>query len=137
MNLGYPVPDIENQTTTIMGGWELGIPETSKHKDLIWELITIMTSPDILSNMFKQTGYLPTQTPIGEGKYAVRLDNSLPYYREMISIIPFARSRPVIPEFPEIDRYITESLSEVCSGIKEPKQALDDAAEKSAKALGW
>jgi multiple sugar transport system substrate-binding protein len=137
MNLGYPVPDIENQTTTIMGGWELSIPETSKHKDLIWELITIMTSPDILSNMFKQTGYLPTQTPIGEGQYAVRLDNSLPYYKEMISIIPFARSRPVIPEFPEIDRYITGSLSEVCSGIKEPKQALDDAAEKSAKALGW
>jgi hypothetical protein len=28
-------------------------------------------------------------------------------------------------------------LDEVYYGIKEPKQALDDAAAKSAKVLGW
>jgi multiple sugar transport system substrate-binding protein len=55
----------------------------------------------------------------------------------MISMIPLAKSRPVIPEFPEIDLYISESLSDVCSGIKEPQQALDDAAAKSANLLGW
>lgn len=137
MNSGYPVPHIENHTTTIMGGWELGIPETSKYKDLAWELITIMASPDILTNMLNHTGYLPTQISIGQGQYAARVNSSIPYYDDMISMIQFARSRPVIPEFPEIDLFITRSLSDVCSGIKEPAQALNDAAAKSANLLGW
>lgn len=79
---GYPVPNMTNQTTTVMGGWELGIPETSKYKDLAWELITIMASPETLTNMLNKTGYLPTQTPIGEGQYAARVNSSIPYYDE-------------------------------------------------------
>jgi multiple sugar transport system substrate-binding protein len=120
-----------------MGGWEFGIPETSRYKDLAWELITIMASPDILTNMLNQTGYLPTQTHIGEGQYATRVNSSIPYYDKMISMIPFAKGRPVIPEFPEIYLYVSHSLSEVCNGIKVPKQALDKAASKSASLLGW
>jgi multiple sugar transport system substrate-binding protein len=96
-----------------------------------------MASPDTLTNMLNQTGYLPTQTPIGEGQYAARVNSSIPYYNEMISMIPLAKSRPVIPEFPEIDLFISQSLSDVCSGVKEPQQALDDAAAKSADLLGW
>lgn len=137
MNPGYPVPHIENMTTTVMGGWEMGIPATSKYKDLAWELITIMASPDVLSNMLKQTGYLPTQISIGDGPYAAHVNSSVPYYNEMISMIPMAKARPVIPEFPEIDGYITQSLSDVCSGKKEPKQALNEAAAKTSKLLGW
>jgi maltose-binding protein MalE len=95
-----------------------------------------MASPDMLTNMLNQTGHLPIQTSIGEGPYATRVNNSIPYYNEMISMIPFAKSRPVIPEFPEIVLYICHSLSEVCSGTKEPKKALDEAA-KSASLLGW
>jgi multiple sugar transport system substrate-binding protein len=120
-----------------LGGWELGTPETSRYKDLAWEMITIMASPDALTNMLNERGYLPIQTSMGEGLYAMRGNNSIPYYNEMISMIPFAKGRPVIPEFPEIDLYISHSLSEVCSGIKEPKQALDEAAAKSASFLGW
>jgi multiple sugar transport system substrate-binding protein len=137
LNPGYPVPHIGNMTTTVMGGWEMGIPETSKYKDLAWELITIMTSPDVLSNMLKQTGYLPTQVSIGDGPYSALVNSSVPYYHEMISMIPMAKARPVIPEFPEIDGYITQSLSDVCSGKKEPKQALNEAAAKTSKLLGW
>lgn len=137
MNPGYPVPQTANQTTTIMGGWELAIPETSQKKDLAWELITIMASPDTLTNMLNQTGYLPTQTSIGDGQYAARVNSSIPYYNDMISMIPFAKSRPVIPEFPEIDLIISQSLSDVCNGIKEPREAINDAAVKSANLLGW
>lgn len=37
----YPVPNVQNQTATLLGGWELGIANTSKNKDLTWELISI------------------------------------------------------------------------------------------------
>ncbi len=137
MNPGYPVPSIHNATTTIMGGWELSIPATSRNKDLAWELITIMTSPDVLTNMLKQTGYLPTQVSIGEGQYAPTMNGSIPYYNNMIPILLIAKSRPVIPEFPEIDQFVTQALSQICNGTKEPAQALNDAAAKSAKLLGW
>jgi multiple sugar transport system substrate-binding protein len=41
------------------------------------------------------------------------------------------------PEFPQIADHIRQALDEVFYGLKEPKQALDDAAVKSAKTMGW
>ncbi|HEX5920923.1 MAG TPA: hypothetical protein VFY55_04005 [Nitrososphaeraceae archaeon] len=51
-------------------------------------------------------------------------------------MINIGHGRPNIPEYPQIADYIRQALDEVYSGLKEPKQALDDAAAKSAKALG-
>jgi multiple sugar transport system substrate-binding protein len=46
-------------------------------------------------------------------------------------------NRPNIPEYPQIADHIKQALNDVYYGIKESKIALDDAASKSAKALGW
>jgi multiple sugar transport system substrate-binding protein len=133
----YPVPREGVPTTTVMGGWELGIPQSSKNKDIAWELITLMLSPDVLAPVLEKTGYLPTQTSIGQGLFSNTLERSIPYYDKMLSMIQIGRGRPNIPEFAQIDDYITEAGKQVCTGIKEPKQALDDAAVKSANLLGW
>jgi multiple sugar transport system substrate-binding protein len=133
----YPVPKQGIQTTTVMGGWELGIPQTSDNKELAWELITLMLEPDVLAPMLMKTGYLPTQKDIGQGPSLSILNQTIPYYDKMLSMIPLGRSRPNIPEYAQIDDYVTEAGKQVCNGIKEPKQALDDAAAKSAKLLGW
>jgi hypothetical protein len=45
--------------------------------------------------------------------------------------------RKSIPEYQAIADHVRQALDEVYYGIKEPKQALDDAAAKSAKVLGW
>ena len=55
----------------------------------------------------------------------------------MISMIPNGRDRPNIPEYQAIAEHVGQALDEVYYGIKQPKQALDDAAAKSAKVLGW
>jgi multiple sugar transport system substrate-binding protein len=55
----------------------------------------------------------------------------------MISLIPFGGSRPSIPEYPMIAEYIRQAIDDVYYGIKEPKRALNDAATRSAKVLGW
>ena len=52
-------------------------------------------------------------------------------------MIDIAHTRPSIPEYPEISEHIKQAIDEVMYGIKEPKQALDEAATKSAKVLGW
>jgi multiple sugar transport system substrate-binding protein len=133
----FPVPNGNTTTATIMGGWLLSIPETSRNKELAWELITIISRPEILSPMLAKYGYLPTQIPIGDGPYSAELRKSIAYYDELISLIQFGHSRPNIPEYPQIADHIREAIDDVFSGVKEPKQALDAAAAKSAKALGW
>jgi len=133
----FPVPEIGRKSATMLGGWTLGIPETSQNKDLAWELLTTMVEPQVLTPMLQKEGYLPTQKPIGEGPYAAYLNSSIPYYKEMISMISIGHIRPNIPEYPQIAENIREAIDEVYYGIKDPKQALDEAAAKSSKVLGW
>ena len=132
-----PVPNQNTQTATLLGGWEFGIPTTSKNKELAWELLTIMLEPKIISPWLQQTGLIPTQKTVGSGPELTQLNQTIPYYSDMISEVPFGRSRPNIPQFAQIDEQVSHALDQVCSGTKEPKQALDEAAAKTAKLLGW
>ena len=133
----FPVPNMGSKSATMMGGWILGGPETSQNKDLAWELVATMVDPQVLTPMLQKEGYLPTQKPIGEGPYAANLNSTIPYYKEMISMIPIGHSRPSIPEYPQIADNIKQAIDQVYYGMKDSKQALDEAAAKSAKVLGW
>jgi multiple sugar transport system substrate-binding protein len=135
---GFPVPNEGNQSATIMGGWLLSIPSTSRNKDLAWELITMMEQPKILAPFHQKYGLLPTQIPIGEGSpYSEQLNQTIPYYNEQVTMMEIRGVRPNIPEYPEIATHVREAIAQVYNGTKEPEQALNEAAAKSAKALGW
>ena len=133
----FPVPKEGDTSATMMGGWMLSIPETSSNKALSWELLTIMLQPDVLAPMLAKYAYLPTQKPIAEGTYSTQLNSTIPYYKELISMLAIGHSRPSIAEYPQIADNIRQAIDEVYLGAKEPKQALDDAAKKSAEVLGW
>lgn len=133
----YPVPNNEAETSTLLGGWLLSILQISENKELVWELVTIMLEPKILAPMLAEYKYLPTQVSIGEGPYASQLNQTIVYYDKLISLIPLGHTRPNIPEFPQIDEHISQAIDEVCHKVKDPSQALADAATKSAKILGW
>ena len=45
----FPVPEGTNHSATLMGGWEISITNKSKNKDLVWELITIILDPKIIT----------------------------------------------------------------------------------------
>jgi multiple sugar transport system substrate-binding protein len=133
----FPVPNQTTQTSTMMGGWEVAIPATSQNSELSWELITIMAQPEILGPFIQQYGYLPTQKVLGEGPSSEPLKQSTPYFEEMVSMIPYGRSRPNIPEYPEIAEQVTQAIQQVFNGSASPRDALDMAAAKSAASLGW
>jgi multiple sugar transport system substrate-binding protein len=133
----FPVPNQTTQTTTMMGGWELAIPQNSKNKDLAWEFLTLIIEPKILAPMLEENGYLPTQLAIGEEPYLSDLDETIPYYKEMVLMVQFGRQRPSVAEYPQIAENIRQAIEDVYYGLKEPKQALDEAAAKSARILGW
>jgi multiple sugar transport system substrate-binding protein len=133
----FPVPREGDQTATLMGGWLLAIPETSSNKDVAWEFLTAMVEPDVIVTILKQDGYLPTQIPIGEGQYAGTMRESLSYYDDMASMLNVGHTRPNLVEYPEISAHIRDAINEVYRGDKMPKQALDDAASRTAEVLGW
>jgi multiple sugar transport system substrate-binding protein len=134
----FPVPSSLNSTntSTLMGGWILSIPETSQNKELAWELLTIILEPEVLIPMLLQQGYLPTQKSIGEGPYSEKLKLTIPYYEELISLISLGKGRPNIPEYPIIAEHIRNAIEQVYNGM-DPKMALDQASKQSEKALGW
>jgi multiple sugar transport system substrate-binding protein len=133
----FPVPNQTTQTSTMMGGWELAIPSTSQNSDLAWELITIMAQPEILGPFIQQYGYLPTQRTLGDGPSSEPLKQSVPFFEEMVSMIPYGRSRPNIPEYPEIAEDVTQAIQQVYNGSALPEDALNTAASRSANSLGW
>ena len=133
----FPVPNQTIQTSTMMGGWELAIPSTSQNSDLAWELITIMAEPEILGPFLQEYGYLPTQHVLGEGPSSQPLKESVPYFEEMVSMIPYGGSRPNIPEYSEIAEHITQAIQQVYNGSALPEDALNMAAANSADSLGW
>ena len=133
----FPVPNLSYNTSSLMGGWELSIPKTSNHKDLAWELITIILEPRIIAPYVVSHANLPTQISIGEGPYVLEANKTIPYYSQLIDMIEIGHGRPNIPEYPQIAEHIKQALDEVYYGLKDPKQALNDAAAKSAKDLGW
>lgn len=133
----FPVPNDTTQTATLMGGWELTIPATSRNKDLTWELISLMVEPELLAPWLAKYNYLPTQLPIGQGPFSQELRATNPFFDEMATLIQYGHGRPSIPEYPQIAEHIREAIDDVYYGRKDPKQALDDAAAKSAAALGW
>lgn len=117
----------------------MGTEHTSKFKKQrpCLELTTLMLEPDVLAPMLEKTGYLPTQTSIGQGPFLTTLNHTIPYFNKMLSMVQSGRGRPNIPEFAQMDDYVTEAGKQVCTSTKDPKQALEDAAKKSAKLLGW
>ncbi len=132
-----PVPYKNNRTSTLMGGWALGIPKNSTHKELAWKLIELMLVPKLFRSFLLQGGYLPTQISIGKDELLNSTVSSYPYYRQLVSMIPFAGTRPAIPEYPQIADDIRQAIYEVQFENKDPKQALATAALKAAKTLGW
>jgi multiple sugar transport system substrate-binding protein len=55
----------------------------------------------------------------------------------MVSMIPYGRSRPNIPEYPEISEHIHQAMQQVYNGSASPEDVLDMAAPRSADSLGW
>jgi len=134
----FPISSNEtNQSSTLMGGWELAIPASAAHKDLAWELVTIMVEPKILAPWLLKFGYLPTQSAIGEGYSDNSSFATFPYYKKMISMIPIGQVRPSIPEYPLLAQDISEAIKSVVLNGTDPGEALQLAAAKSAKSLGW
>ena len=66
---------------------------------------------NILSTTLVKYWYLPKQIPIGPD--TMYLNQTIPYYNELISVIPYSHNRPIIPVYPQIADHIRQTIDEV------------------------
>ena len=134
----FPVPNGVNETSTMMGGWEFGIPKTSTHKDLAWELIKIILEPEVLSPWIATQGFIPTRISMGQGpgRATEQLRKSIPFFDEMVSMIPRGQARPSIAEYATIAQHIRQAINEVTYGLKDPNQDFAGCRSKVCKVFG-
>jgi multiple sugar transport system substrate-binding protein len=128
-----PVKRLELCSTWI---WGFGINWASKHKKAAWLFILWATSKELMSKI--GTRICPTRLSAWE----------IPEYKQPIPPIPpnwvkhtkwaMANAEwicPFIPEFFEVDDYISIAVSDAIAGARKPKEALDWAAEKVREVL--
>ena len=58
------------------------------------------------------------------------LNQTIPYYDQLISMLSIGRTRPNIPEYPMIAEDIRQAIEQIYNGTKEPKEALGEADNK-------
>ena len=94
--------------------------------------------PDILAPYIVSHSNLPTQVSIGESSYVLEANMTIPYYNQLIDMIPIGHGRPNIPEYPQIADHIRQALDEVYSGLKEPnKHWMMQPPNLQKSPLGW
>jgi multiple sugar transport system substrate-binding protein len=86
--------------------------------------MTIIAQPEILFPFLVDMGFLPTQRTLGDGPASEPLEQSIPYFEDMISMIQYGRSRPNIPEYPKIAEDIHQAIQQVYNGSASPRGLL-------------
>ena len=72
-----------------------------------------------------------------DGPFSANMSRSIPYFEEMVSMIPLGRMRPNVPDYPLVTENIGEAISQIYNGSNQPNEALQHAATISADELGW
>ena len=66
---------------------------------------------------------------------AIEPNNPILRYDGLYGLI--GKSRPVASEYSQIADHLRQAIEDVYYGVNQPKQALDDAAKRSVRVLGW
>jgi multiple sugar transport system substrate-binding protein len=86
----------------MMGGWELAIPQIGWKQRPCMGTTCNNGRPQNNSPYLEQKGFLPTQKTLGSGPQSAQLNQTIPFYNNMITMFPTAHSRPSLAEYPQI-----------------------------------
>ena len=108
------------------GGWLLGISRDSKHPDLAWEFITIVTDPANATPFWKINGMVPVRkSALGNIK---EFETTFPYFGLVGQAVTITHFRPPVPAYNQLSPFIVTAIQKALSRQATPKQALDEAA---------
>ena len=109
-----PLPRFPGQeSSSTLGGWNLGINRYSKHPRQAYALIRHLTSPEVQKQVFQRIGYLPTRSSLYSDPEILR---EKPQMGRLYQILKRARPRPVTPFYPGISQIMQAEVAAVWRG---------------------
>jgi multiple sugar transport system substrate-binding protein len=124
--------------SSVDGSSSFGLMATSPYTDQTWKFLTYLASNEV------QIKYSAEMLPIWmedfEGDNLAKLQAASPSNPVTVPAFkaqfPYANERPTVPYYNEASTALQLAIQEALTGIKTPKQALDEAAAKWVQLAG-
>jgi len=124
------------KNATYIAGEGLAVFKQSKNADAAWTFIKWVAQPEIQAMFSMSSGYLPIRKSVLERddyKRFLEKDEPMKKFVEQISI---AKQRAAIDKYyVDINQAIADAIEKTLVGNKDPRKALNDAADISNKLL--
>ncbi|MBN6206566.1 ABC transporter substrate-binding protein [Ralstonia pickettii] len=136
-----PVADGKDRQGLVIGGASLWITNQvdEEQQDAAWEFVKFTTEPDVQAEWAAATGYFPITPAAYDEDVLVSVYDENPQFKVAVDQLETTTPSPatqgaLTTVLPEARKIIETALGEMYEG-KDPKEALDDAAEKITDAL--
>ncbi len=125
-----PLPYIENKSVLLGGAGLVIFSKKAVYRKAAFNFITWLTDRENSIRWHKETGYLPIRRSAIESIEVASFHQSNPNYKVPIDQLPYSRPPDFTPYLPQIDQIIRFAIEDIMINRKNPKTALDLAAEK-------
>jgi multiple sugar transport system substrate-binding protein len=120
---------------TVIGGWTFSMSAASKHKDLAWDLIKLMSEPKNIVTLGNQSGVIPPAQSIGNSPAYVNF--LVPYNKIFNSFLPYGTTLPSGPAYPKWAEAMNDTTGQI---MQNPgmtgQQAQDFFAQEATQLIG-
>lgn len=117
---------------SVDGSSAFGIMATTPYADQTWKFLTYLASNEVQQKFSAEM--LPIWQDDYKGDNLAKLEAATPTnpvtVPAFLAQFPFAFERPTVPYYNEASAALQLAIQEALTGVKPPKQALDDAAAK-------
>jgi len=123
--VGAPMPAGPGGSISVVGGENVVLFKTSKHQEAAWEFVKYLLSDEAQTAMAKVG-----QMPVTQSASQSDVMKAVPYFAPYVTQLATAKPRTVSPNWPKIDKVLSDSFEAAIRGKSNAKKALDDAAKQ-------
>lgn len=112
--------------STILGGENWAITESSKNKEIAWDIVKFIQKEEHLKNYLQTAGRLPSRKDVIQDPFWQN-DEHLKTFADAMEV---AKARAYGPDYPKISETVQEMIQQVLTGAKSSEDAVKEADEK-------
>ena len=128
----YSIKPMVHAVGATLGGWGLGIAESSKHPDAAWQVIEFLSSEDSQREFVLATGFVPSRTKLFNDPAIVAKYN---YYPKLLDVVKSSALRPPISQYAQASDILQRYLSAAITDKMTPEEAMQTAARETRNLL--
>jgi multiple sugar transport system substrate-binding protein len=110
-----------------LGGWHVGISQSTNTRDGAWELVKFITSKKTQLGFAMELGWNPARQDVYNTEEIAR---NVPHLVSLKKVFETASARPNLPYYSLLSRALQQKANAALSGIMSPEDALAEAQEE-------